>query len=69
MVLYSIIVYNHNVMIAVKTITSSSENYLQNKTAAFSDMIPCNLVVYYTQKQWSYVSHFLLYIYVVILSS
>jgi len=56
-------------MIAVKTIIFSSENYLQNKTAAFSDVIPCSLVVCYTQKQWPYVSPFLLCIYVVILSS
>ena len=71
-VLYSIIVYYHNVMITVKAVTVASvnyENYLQHKTAAFSDVMPCSLIVYYAQKQWSYVSPLLLYIYVVVLSS
>jgi len=52
-VLYSIIVYYHNVKITVKTITVASENcenYLQHKTVAFLDVMPCSLVVYYAQK-------------------
>jgi len=36
-------------MITVNTITVASENcenYLQHKTAGFSDLMPCSLVVY-----------------------
>jgi hypothetical protein len=39
-------------MITVKTITVASENCencLQHKTADFSDVMPCSLVVYYAK--------------------